>query len=101
MPISGYQIPVSVSILELASAVAEILRRGVDGTVVPLFVDSVNQRVIIGSTAVSASPAKVEVNGGDLKIVDAGSGVIISNRAGTKYYRIIMENDGALAADPL
>lgn len=101
MPITGTQVPVSANILELAAAIAEILRRGVDGTVVPLFIDSINQRVIIGATEISAAPAKIEVNGGDLKIVDAGSGVIIPSRNGSTYYRLIMENDGAISADPI
>lgn len=101
MPIAGYSIPVNVDILELASAVAEILRRGVDGTVVPLFVDSINQRVIIGNTQASASPASLEIHNGDAKVVTAGSGLILSNRSGTKFYRVIMEDDGAIAADPL
>lgn len=79
----------------------EILRRAIDGTVPPLFVDSTNQRVIIGGTSASASPAKQEVTGGDIKVVDAGSGIIIANRSGTQYYRIVMEDDGRISADPL
>lgn len=99
MAITGNQNIVSVNLGELSSAISEIQRRGVDGTTVPLFVDTVNQRVIIGGTEVSANPAKVEINGGDLKIIDAGSGVIIPSRDGLNYYRLIMENDGAIAAD--
>lgn len=79
----------------------EILRRAVDGTRKPFLVDDANQRILIGGTAASASPAKVEVTGGDVKIITPGYGIIIPNRAGTAYYRLIMENDGAISADPL
>ena len=99
--INGRVLPVLVTIDELASAILELQRRAVDGTVVPLFVDYTNQRIVIGGISVSASPAKVEIVAGDLKIVTAGSGVIIPNRSGTAYYRIIMEDDGAIAADPI
>lgn len=78
-----------------------ITRRAIDGTVVPILVDYTNQRILIGSTSASASPAKLEVTGGDIKIVTAGSGVIIANRAGTAYYRLIIENNGAISADQL
>ena len=99
--IQGRALPFMVNIEELASAILEIMRRGVDGTVVPLFVDYENQRVVIGGTAVSASPAKFEVASGDIKVAAAGSGLILSNRSGTQFYRIVMEDDGAIAADPL
>lgn len=79
----------------------ELLRRAVDGTVVPLFVDDVNGRVLIGTTTASTSPAKVEISGGDLKINTAGYGVQLSNRSGTKFYRLVVDDDGALAVDPL
>lgn len=101
MPIQGRVLPVLVSIDELASAILELQRRAVDGTVVPLFVDSTNQRVVIGGTSVSASPAKFEIASGDIKVVAAGSGIILSNRSGTAYYRILVDDDGAIAADPL
>lgn len=79
----------------------EILRRAVDGTVVPLFVDYSNNRIIIGGVSASASPATIEVAQGDIKVVSAGSGIILSNRGGTQYYRLVVENDGALSVDPL
>ena len=79
----------------------KILSKAIDGSVVPVFVDYTNQRVIIGGTSISAAPAKFEIVSGDLKIVTAGSGVIIPNRAGTQFYRLIMENDGTLSVDPL
>lgn len=99
MPITGTQVPVSADILELAQAIAEILRRGVDGTVVPLFVDAINQRIIVGATAASSNPAKAEISGGDIKVVDGGSGVIIPTRSGNSYYRLLMEEDGTISAD--
>lgn len=99
--IEGRGLPVNVSLEDLATSILEILRRGVDGTVVPLFVDYKNQRVIIGGTSVSASPATLEIKTGDVKVVAAGSGVILSNRAGTQFFRVLIENDGAISADPL
>ena len=86
----------------LLGALLEIVRRAIDGTVPPLVVDQTNQRVLIGTTsATTSSIGKVEVKGGDLKIVDAGNGLILSNRAGTAYYRLVVDNDGALSVDPL
>jgi len=92
---------VIVSLEELAKAIEEIQRKAVDGTIVPLFVDYQNSRVIIGSTSISSSPAKMEVSGGDLKVVTTGYGVIVPNRSGTQYYRIMVEDDGAISANPL
>ena len=86
---------------QLYQLIAILLQKAIDGTVVPLFVDYVNQRILIGTTAVSASAAKVEVVSGDVKIVTAGYGLIVPNRGGTQYYRILMENDGRISADPL
>ena len=85
----------------LLPILVELLRRAVDGTVPPLFVDYDNQRIIFGGTTISASPATVEIATGDIKIVSSGSGIILPNRAGTLYYRLLMENDGAIAADPI
>ena len=87
--ISGYAPVIAVNVEELQSALLEVQRRAVDGTVVPLFVDYVNQRVLIGSSAVSASPAKVEITSGDLKIITAGRGVILPAAGGSgNYYRV-------------
>ena len=84
---------------EIKQLLQEILRRSIDGTVVPLFTDTTNQRVLVGSASASATPAKMEVNGGDLKIIGGGNGLIIPTRDGTKYYRIVMENDGTPGFD--
>ena len=41
----------------------------------------------------------INITNGDLKIVTAGRGVILPNRAGTAYYRLLIENDGALSIE--
>lgn len=96
---------ISVSIPNTVEAllpvIQEIVRRAVDGSVVPLLVDSANGRIYIGASTPSASPAKLEINSGDIKVVTAGSGLILSNRSGTRFYRVVMEDDGAISADPL
>ena len=68
----------------LYQLLGEILRRSVDGSINPIQLN-----------------VSVNVTSGDIKIVTAGNGLILPNRAGTKYYRIVMENDGAISADPL
>lgn len=80
----------------------DILRRAVDGTRRPLVVDEVNQRVLVGAAAASTTNiGKVEVTGGDVKVISTGYGVVIPNRSGTAYYRLIMEDNGVISADPL
>jgi hypothetical protein len=87
---------------DLLPVLQEIVRRSVDGTVPPIIVDVANQRILIGaSTATTTNIGKVEITGGDLKIVSGGYGLIIPNRAGTAYYRLVIDNDGAISADPL
>lgn len=98
-------IPVSVPSVStgegLISCLLEIVRRAIDGTVLPLFVDNTNQRVLIGATSATTSNiGKLEVTG-DIKVIGGGSGIIISNRAGTAYYRLVVDNDGALSVDPI
>lgn len=85
----------------LYEVLRKITQKAVDGTRSPLFVDEVNTRVIVGAVAASTAAARFEVVGGDAKVVTAGYGIILSNRGGTKYYRLIVENDGTLAVDPL
>lgn len=68
----------------LYKLILEILRRAVDGTTSPISFNGT-----------------VTITGGDLKIVTAGKGIIIPNRSGTQYYRLIMEDNGAISADPL
>lgn len=86
----------------LYQLLVDVLRKAVDGTRRPLFVDEINQRVLVGAIGPSASNiGKVEVTGGDVKVVTTGYGVVIPNRSGTAYYRLIMEDNGAISADPL
>jgi hypothetical protein len=86
---------------DLLPVIQEIVRRALDSTVLPLVADLTNQRIYVGATTPSDSPAKLEITGGDVKVVSAGSGLILSNRSGTKFYRVIIDDDGAIAADPL
>lgn len=63
--------------------IEEIIRRAVDGTIVPLYVDYQNQRVIIGSIRSKASDSKVQIHNGDLEIIDWTKGVILPDKNGT------------------
>lgn len=74
----------------------ELMRRAVDGTVIPLFVDYTNNRVIIGATAISSSPVgSLEVAGGDIKIVTTGKGLLLPTRTTGKIGRVILEEPDA------
>jgi len=81
------------------SALIELVRRAIDGTVVPLVVDTSNQRVLIGTTtaATSLTNGKLEIKG-DIRIQDGGNGIIVPTPDGTKLYRITVDNDGRLDA---
>lgn len=64
-----------------------ILRKALDCTVTPLFVDYKNQRVLIGTTVAStSSPGKVGVSGGDVEIMDADKGLIMKTTDGTRFF---------------
>ena len=85
---------------DLLGVLSDLARRAVDGTVTPLFVDSANQRVIVGATTVSSGTAgKVEV-AGDIKITSAASGIILTDSNGVEY-RLIADVDGALRLNQL
>lgn len=74
----------------LIEALEDVVRRAIDGTVVPLVVDYTNQRVLIGATAASTSnPGKMEVTG-DLKIIGASSGVVQVSSSG-KIWRLTID----------
>lgn len=94
------QVPIPQSTDGLVSALIDIVRRAVDGTVVPLIVDYTNQRVLIGATAAqtSGTNGKVEITGGDVRIVDSGKGLIVTTPDGSKQFRIVVDNDGRLEA---
>lgn len=85
----------------LVQIIQEILRRAVDGTVVPLFIDYNNQRVIIGGISASVSPAKVEIASGSLKVVTQGQGVILRASNSSNYYMIgiteVTNDDGTVS----
>ena len=87
---------------DLLPVLQENVRRSVDGTVPPILVDVTNQRILVGASVASTTNiGKVEITGGDLKVISGGYGVVIPNRAGTQYFRLIVDNDGALSVDPL
>ena len=103
MPIQGNALPLNVSLLSVASLVQEIQRRGIDGTVVPVFVDYTNQRVLIGATAASTTqPGKLEVNG-DVKVTDSAKGLVLVATSGNIWRMTLSEitgDDGATYATP-
>lgn len=77
-------VPNDIAQYSLSQLLREILRRALD---------------------VSINPAQVNVGiritGNDLTIATAGNGVVLSNRAGTHTYRLLMENDGTISADQI
>lgn len=99
MPIA-LAIPINID-SKLYALLQEILRRAPDVTVVPLFVDYNNQRVLIGATAVGAGTAgKLEVTG-DIRILGSTAGVIMPETSGSsRTYRIqvveVPSEDGSL-----
>ncbi len=68
----------------LYQLLSEILRRSVDGSINPIQLT-----------------VDVNLTSGDIKIVTPGTGLILSNRSGTQYYRLVMEDDGVISADPI
>lgn len=101
--IAGNALPLTVDVGTLTSLVQEVIRRGVDGTIVPLFVDYQNQRVLIGSiTASTTQPGKLEVNG-DIKVTDAAKGIVLVASSGNIWRMTLSEttgDDGATYATP-
>ena len=75
----------NASITDIISLLSDMLRRSIDGTVVPLFVDSTNQRVIVGSTVSSGNNSLIQVNGGDIETITAGKGIIIKDDGGSGH----------------
>lgn len=76
-------IPITLSLNDLQAIIQEVLRRSVDGTVVPLFVDYTNQRVIIGGTASLTNNSVFQVQSGDAEITTAGKGLILRDDGGS------------------
>lgn len=67
----------------LLATISEMLRRAVDGTIKPLFVDYTNQRVIIGGTSSAGQNAPLQVQSGDIEITTAGKGLILKDANGS------------------
>jgi len=68
----------------LFTLLKEICRRAIDGSINPIQIN-----------------VTVNVTSGDIKIATAGNGLILTTRDGLHTYRILMDNDGAIAADQL
>ena len=85
MSINGVQLPIKADNNSLSSAVLDIRRRAIDGTVVPLFIDYANQRVIVGAIATANSNAKVQVNGGDIEVIGSTNGIILTDSGGSGH----------------
>lgn len=62
----------------------EILRRAVDGTTgAPLFVDEVNQRVIVGGKSSGGNGSPFQVQSGDIEMTTAAAGVVMVDALGS------------------
>lgn len=92
-------IPLAPDYSDSLWAFNELMRRAVDGTINPFFVDTVNKRIIIGGTSSMGNGSPLQVQSGDIEVTTAGNGFVVPNRAGTHRYRILIENDGALTVD--
>lgn len=69
-----------------------ILRKAADATGLPLFVDEVNQRVIIGArTAASANNGTLEVNG-DIRLQTSSQGILFVD-AQSRVWRMLVRSD--------
>lgn len=83
--------PINISVpydvekhLPLTQLLSEILRRAVDGSINPI-------QLNVG----------IRMTGNDITIATAGQGLVLTSRDGTKTYRLLVDNDGALALDRL
>ncbi len=60
-----------------------ILTRALDCTRKPLFVDEVNQRIILGGTVSGGVGSPVQVQSGNIEVTTAGKGVVIKDSGGS------------------
>lgn len=81
--INARGLPATFSLTDIASMLMDIVRRAVDGTVVPLFVDYSNQRVIVGGTTTVGNNSTVQIQVGDIEVTTAGKGIIIKDDGGS------------------
>ena len=81
--INGRPIPSGATVQELAAAILEVMRRAIDGTVYPLFVDETNGRVIFFGVSSVRNGTKVQIQAGDLEFTTAGKGVILKDENGS------------------
>lgn len=77
-------IPNDIRSYSLTQLLREILRRALDVSINPA-VMNVGLRVV----------------GNDITIVTAGNGLILTTRNGLHTYRLLMDNDGAIAVDQI
>ena len=96
-------IPINID-ANLYALLQEIIRRSVDVTMVPLFADYSNQRVLIGAvTASTANAGKLEVTG-DIRIITSTNGLLMSAASGNLWRMTISESigdDGSTYATPV
>lgn len=81
-------IPLSTDFISSLPSLIDLIRRSIDGTVLPIFVDYTNQRVLIGSTSASTTnPGKLEVTG-DIKIIGTSdlNGLVVADAGGTNHH---------------
>ena len=83
-------VPNDIEPRSLSQLLSDILRRSVDGTITASATDSA------GSTALGA----------DMKVVNAGKGLVMITRGGSGYGRVLLENadengNMALSVDPI
>ena len=77
----------------------ELMRRAVDGTVIPIFVDYTNKRVIIGSTSASAVPQMLEV-AGNIKITTGGNYLVLPDSGGA-FWKCYPDTAGRWRVDSI
>ena len=78
----------------------KLISKVVDGTSLPLFVDEVNQRVIIGArTAASANNGKMEISG-DLRFQTNAQGpLLMDQNNGVWRLRVRVDAEGNATGD--
>lgn len=73
---------------DLYQLLYKILQKAVDGTIVPLFVDNSNQRVLVGAIVSAGNNSKFQVTG-DIEVIGTTNGLIFPDKNGSgKFGRV-------------